>query len=78
MTTNFASVTVLNDGQFRYPVDTDRLFAWETENGPITAQNYEQFCDDVPCNLPGVIPGSQEMIDVCEALRETGSPFRYL
>lgn len=75
---SFQSITVINDGSVVYPVDTAALAQWESTHGPITAQNYEKFCLDVPNTLPDVMPGSAEMIDVCQALREAGANYRHL
>lgn len=67
-------VTVVNDGQMRYPVLTSSLEEWTRKNGAITADNYEQFCADVEClgeKLVGA-PGSESMTELCAALMGDG------
>lgn len=71
---NPKNTTIIDDGQFRYPVATEALKAWETANGKITPNNYEAFCGAVDHLMPGVIPGSAEMIEECEALSDAGAP----
>lgn len=66
-------VTVIDDGQFRYPVNRQKLIQWEEKNEKITPATYEQFCSDVEMSLPDVLPGSAEMISVCDALLESGA-----
>lgn len=65
--------TIIDDGQMRYPVLTSELEAWETENGKITTENYEQFCDEVDHTMPGTLPGSGEMVRECAKLVEAGA-----
>ena len=68
-------VTVVNDGQVRYPVLSSTLEEWTRENGAITTANYEQFCADVPCLGEREVgtPGSERMTALCAALIEDGS-----
>jgi len=68
-------VTVVNDGQVRYPVLSAALEDWTRRNGPITASNYEQFCSDVECLGEREVgtPGSDAMTELCAALIEDGS-----
>jgi len=65
-------VTVVNDGQMRYPVLTSSLEDWVRKNGAITAENYEKFCAEVEClgeNQVGT-PGSDRMTQLCAALMD--------
>jgi len=67
-------ITVINDGQVRYPVLTSELTDWLAANGPITTANYEKFCgavDYIGSKLG--TPGNSEIIDLCEALVEAGA-----
>ena len=73
MKLNPTTTTIIDDGQFRYPVATAELIAFEEENGKITPLNYEKFCDSVDHLMPGVLPGSAEMIVECAALSEAGA-----
>ena len=67
-------VTVVNDGQMRYPVLTSTLGDWTRRNGPITASNYEKFCSEVECLGEKKVgtPGSEAMTELCDALMEDG------
>lgn len=72
-----AEVTVIDDGQVRYPVRASDLNAWLAEHGPVTATNYEQFCDEVEAigqKDVGTV-GSAEMIALCAELIEAGAEF---
>ena len=73
--TNAKDVTVINDGQFRYPVLTTEMRAWVAANGPITAANYDAFCGAVDCLGEREIgtPGNAAMIDFCATLIEAGA-----
>ena len=67
-------VTVVNDGQMRYPVLTSTMEEWTRRNGPITTANYEKFCAEVEClgeNKVGT-PGSEAMTELCASLMEDG------
>lgn len=70
-----ASTTIIDDGDFRYPVSTAALQKWEAEYGKITPQNYQQFCDSVDHLMPRVLPGSEKMISECASLLEAGAAF---
>ena len=67
-------VTVVNDGQMRYPVLTSTLEDWTRRNGPITTANYEKFCAEVECLGEKKVgtPGSEAMTELCAALMEDG------
>lgn len=67
------TTTIINDGQFLYPVSTAILDAWTAVNGPITAKNYEQFCYDTDAIEGTPFIGSQEMIELCEELIANGA-----
>lgn len=71
---DFSETTIIDDGQMMYPVDTGDLKNWEEEHGKINASNYQEFCEDVECSINDVRPGSSEMIEICQALAENGSP----
>lgn len=73
MKLNPETTTIIDDGQFLFPVSTDKLQAFVAAQGKVSAENYEKFCDTVPHLLPGVLPGSAEMIDECAALVESGA-----
>jgi uncharacterized protein YbcC (UPF0753/DUF2309 family) len=68
-------VTVVNDGQVRYPVLTSSLEEWTRKNGPITTANYEQFCAEVECLGERQVgtPGSDAMTDLCAELIADGA-----
>lgn len=69
-----AEITVINDGQFKYPVLTSDLSAWRDANGAITAGNYEKFCDEVDFLASELgTPGNAEIIDLCDALVAAGA-----
>lgn len=70
------TTTIIDDGDFRYPVSTRALSKWEAEYGDLDTDNYEQFCADVDHLMPGVMPGSPEMIEECDSLLENGASFR--
>lgn len=73
---NASNITVINDGQFRYPVLTSDLKAWTGVNGEITTANYETFCDAVECIGEKIgTPGSSKMVELCEQLVEAGADF---
>ena len=67
------SITVINDGQTRYPVETVELKEWIAANGNIY-QNYQSFCDEVE-HLGAEIgtPGSAAMNDLCDELIAAGA-----
>ena len=74
-----AQITVINDGQVCYPVDTEEMQSWVSENGPITSANYDQFCDDVEyigCKI--ATPGNAAMIELCDELLEAGASLENL
>ena len=73
MKLNPATTTIIDDGQFRYPVATADLIAFEGMHGGIDRGNYDKFCDVVEHLMPGVLPGSAEMIAECTALAEAGA-----
>lgn len=77
---NAANLTVIDDGQFRYPVWTVRLRDWITANSTITETNYEAFCADVPCLGEHSIgtPSSAAMIDLCQSLLDAGATLALL
>lgn len=68
-------VTIIDDGQVRYPVSNGDLAAWQNEHGKIAAAIYEKFCADVDCigeEVAGT-PGSAGMIELCDALVDAGA-----
>ncbi len=73
--------TIINDGQFIYPVKTKDYLNWIKLNGPITPQNYENFCSSVDfvtgkvTKKKGWTVGSPEMIDYCKKLLENGANY---
>lgn len=69
------TITVVNDGQLRYPVTTENLMNWTRENGHINSKNYDQFCSDVECIGEREVgtPGNRGMIDLCEQLINAGA-----
>jgi hypothetical protein len=72
---NAQQITVINDGQVRYPVITGQMSAWVASHGPITSANYEDFCADVECigeQVAGTV-GSAGMIDLCADLVASGA-----
>jgi len=73
--TNATAVTVINDGQMRYPVLTAQMRDWLAKHGPITPANYDRFCDDVECLCEATVgtPGSAKMIEFCAELIEAGA-----
>ena len=74
-----STISVINDGQARYPVLTSELTDWLAANRPITIVNYEKFCDEVEfigAHLGA--PSTWEIIDLCEALVEAGADFKSL
>jgi hypothetical protein len=73
MKLNPETTTIIDDGQFRYPVATADLTAFEAAHGKIGPANYEKFCDEVDHLMPKALPGSAEMIDECTALAEAGA-----
>lgn len=76
---NAANITVVNDGQVRYPVLTADLTNWVTKNGAITDENYEQFCAEVDYLGAEVgTPGNAGMIDLCRSLVEAGADLEQL
>lgn len=76
---NASSITVCDDGQFRYPVLTAEMEAWVAAHGEITASNYQQFCDAVDMLAQHVgSPGTPAMIDLCAALLDAGANFASL
>ena len=68
-------ITVVNDGQVRYPVLTSSLEDWTRKHGPITIENYEQFCSDVECLGEKKVgtPGSEAMTELCSSLMDDGA-----
>ena len=68
-------VTVINDGQVRYPVLSSSLEEWVRKHGAITAENYEQFCLDVECLGERKVgtPGGERMTALCADLVADGS-----
>ena len=72
---NAAAITVINDGQFRYPVMTESLKSWVDSHGAITSANYDQFCSDVECvgEIEAGTPGNTGMIELCRELIDAGS-----
>ena len=72
-------ITVINDGQVQYPVETVDMRQWIEKNGPITNENYDQFCSEVDYVGAEVgTPGNGPMIDLCEALITAGADYEYL
>ena len=72
-------LTVLDDGEVRYPVVTLELVAWRDANGPITASNYERFCSDVDYMGRELgTPGNAAIIELCSDLIESGAALERL
>lgn len=71
-----SEITIIDDGQFRFPVLTVELGAWTEKHGQPTPANYEQFCDDVPRVDPDIYVGSDELVEICRTLEEAGSPVK--
>ncbi len=71
-------LTVMDDGEVRYPVVTSKLDAWETANGPISHRNYDQFCANVECLGEAIVgtPGGHDMIVLCGELLVNGALLR--
>lgn len=69
------NLTIIDDGQFRYPVLTTELNQWETENGKIKPTNYELFCNSVEIHKKDVMVGTRKMIDYCAEALEEGAAF---
>lgn len=74
------NVTVIDDGQFRYPVRTEAMRAWAAKQGKITASNYDAFCSEVECLGEREVgtPGNKGMIDFCAALIDAGADLETL
>lgn len=70
-------ITVINDGQVKYPVETEEMNDWEKENGEITSANYQEFCDAVEIVAQPGLVGSSEMIEFCDCLVEAGAEIRW-
>ena len=63
------NITVIDDGQFMFPVRSSELRDWKAINGPITAANYEQFCAEVDyLGAELGAPGSPQLLKLCLAL----------
>lgn len=77
-TSHTEDITIINDGQVKYPVYTQEMMNWEKENGEITASNYQDFCDSVEIAgiADGAMVGTREMIDLCNALVGAGAATR--
>jgi len=75
ITVNAANITVINDGQVKYPVLTTEMKNWISANGEITTPNYEKFCSDVACigEKEAGTPGSEDMIQLCDELVKAGA-----
>lgn len=66
--------TVINDGVFRYPVltaDIVRSGKSQADLRAMDGDDYAAWCQDVPTACADV--GSQECIDLCEALESAGA-----
>jgi hypothetical protein len=74
---NSSEITIINDGQVKYPVSTKAMTAWVAANGPITSANYDQFCHEVEClgEKDHGTPGNRRMIEYCDKLREEGADY---
>lgn len=72
MKLNPKTTTIIDDGTFRFPVATAHLEHWESQHGNIS-EGYENFCNEVDHLMPGVIPGSDEMINECSELANAGA-----
>jgi hypothetical protein len=67
-------ITVINDGQVRFPIETSNLNNWIAANGPITTANYERFCHEVEYIGAEIgTPGNASMVNLCDALIEAGA-----
>lgn len=72
--------TVIDDGQFMFPVKSVDLANWTSETGDLEDTDlYNKFCNDVPFfgNDLGSV-GSQPVIDFCTALIENGAEVLHL
>ena len=74
------TVTVIDDGQFRFPVRTEAMRAWAAKQGKITASNYDKFCSEVECLGEREVgtPGNKGMIYFCAALIDAGADLETL
>lgn len=72
---NAANITVINDGQVKYPVLTAEMKNWIAENGEITSANYDAFCGAVDCigEKEAGTPGNAAMIQLCDELVNAGA-----
>ena len=67
------SITVINDGQTRYPVETVELDEWVATHGDIST-DYQSFCDSVEYLGAEIgTPGSEAMNDLCDELIAAGA-----
>ena len=62
--------TIIDDGQFRFPVGSSDLTQWVAANGQLTLENYEQFCSEVQS---AVRPGTPECVRYCARLERDGA-----
>lgn len=74
---NPTEITIINDGQFRYPVSTDAMSAWIAANGEIKTANYDKFCADVECigEREHGTPGNPRMLAYCDSLIAAGADY---
>ena len=74
---NAAAYTVINDGDVRYAVETEKLTKWEAANGDISGDKYDEFCSAVPYVMKDLgTPGNIGQIELYAALRELGADVR--
>jgi hypothetical protein len=74
-TQSASRITVINDGQVKYPVLTAEMKSWIAANGEITSANYDAFCSAVDCigEKEAGTPGSAAMIQLCDKLVDAGA-----
>ena len=69
------SITVCDDGGFRYPVRSREFESWVAHNGKVTTTNYDKFCCEVDCigeKAVGTV-GEIGMINLCNDLIAAGA-----
>lgn len=78
---NAKQYTVIDDGQFMFPVMSSDMTAWTAVNGDLEDNDrYNQFCQDVKFVGEGDLGsvGSDEVIAFCNALIEAGAEVLHL
>lgn len=72
---NPTAYTIINDGVFQYPVETTKIRQSGKRHADLKAMDGKQYAawsDEVP-QASDYAVGTQECIDVCEALSEAGA-----